>query len=160
MTKLLLSLVILLGAWCIGQSKGALFRRRLSVLRQFTDGLTCMESEIRSFCTPLPRAFAAAGAACPIFARAAALSETEPPEKAFLLSLSSFDQEKEALRILSSFARGFSLADAQGQLENITHCRQRLLTYIERTESEFFRLEKLYSGAGIMTGALIVILLL
>ncbi len=160
MAKLLLSLGILLGAWCIGQGRNAVFRRRLFTLRQFADGLTCMESEIRSFCAPLPRAFAAAGSVCPIFAHAAALSETETPEKAFSLALSTLDQEKEALDILFSFARGFSFADAQGQLQNIAHCRTRLLTYIERTESEFFRLEKLYSGAGIMTGALIVILLL
>ncbi len=159
MIKILAALIIITGAWCIGQSKNARMHARLGALRRFLDGLLSMESEIRGFCAPLPAALEAAGRLDPLFSEVARLAETEDAETAFSDAMLEKDYEKEETEILRSFAAGCGAGDVEGQLQNIAACRSRLTSLCERLEKENARLGRLYSSAGAMTGIFLVIIL-
>lgn len=159
MIKILAALVIIAGTWCIGQSKNARMRARLYALRRFLDGLLSLENEIRGFCAPLPAAFEKAGRLDPLFAEAAAFSETEDAETAFCRAIADKEYEKEETEILQSFAAGLGAGDVEGQLQNISGCRTRLTALCEMLEKDTARLGRLYSGTGAMAGILVVVLL-
>lgn len=159
MIKILAALIIITGTWCIGQSKNARMRARLSSLRRLLDGLRAMESEIRGLCAPLPAAFEKAARLDPLFAQAARFSETEDAEAAFCRACADADYEKEETEILQSFAAGLCSEDREGQLQNISCCRARLTALCEALEKDTARLGRLYSNTGAMAGILVVILL-
>jgi len=159
MIKFLAALIIITGAWCIGQSKNARMHARLGALRRFLDGLLSMESAIRGYCAPLPTALETAGRLDPLFLEVARFAETEDAETAFCSAIVQKDYEKEETEILRSFAAGLSAADVEGQLQNIATCRSRLSTLCEGLEKDNARLGRLYSSTGAMAGILVVIIL-
>lgn len=160
MIKFLAALIIISGFWCIGQSKNARMGQRLSFLRRIVDGLRLAESEIRGLCAPLPVAFEKAATVCPLFGEAARLSADTDAGDAFLRALEPVLPEKEEKEILQSFAGGLHAEEQEGQLANIAHCLHRLTALCDRLETETGRLGRLYSGSGVLTGILVVILLL
>lgn len=160
MIKVLIALIIIAGFAAIGQSRNARVAARLSCLRQILDGLYSMENEIRGVCAPLPVAFEAAGRQSDLFAAAAKYAEEESAEEAFCHALSSLSPEKAEAEILRSFAAGLGAEDETGQLRNISYCTERLKALCSHLEAESVRTGKLYTGSGVLTGILVVILLL
>ncbi len=160
MIKFLAALIIITGFWCIGQSKNARLRLRISLLRRFLDGLQAMENEIRGLCAPLPLAFEKAAGLCPLFGDATRYAEEEDAATAFSRAVETTDFDRDEAEILASFAAGLSAEDPEGQLRNIAHCRTRLTALCNRLEEDAGRLGRLYSGSGALAGVLLVILLL
>ncbi len=160
MMKFLAALIIISGTWCIGQSKNARARGRISALWKILDGLCAMEGEIRGLCAPLPQALEKAGRLSPLFAAAAHHAEETDAEAAVCRACEEAELGKEETEILQSFAAGLTAADTEGQLQNISHCHTRLSALCRTLEAETARLGRLYSGTGAMAGALVVILLL
>lgn len=159
MFKFFAALFLIVSCWGIGKSRHARLQLRAKRLLHILDGLLCMEGEIRALCTPLPLVFSHAGRHDPLFASAARYCEETDGETAFLSALEKEGFEKEEDEILSAFAKGLAAADSTGQLQNISVTRMRLEALSAAAKEKADRLGKLYAGSGMMTGALLVIIL-
>ena len=160
MFKLIAALFLVVSCWGIGKSNHARLRLRAKRLIHITDGLLCMEGEIRALCTPLPLALSHAGRYDSLFASAALYCEESDSETAFLTALKKENLEKEEIEILSAFSLGLAAADSSGQLQNISVARTRLENLTKEAQEKADRLGKLYTGGGMMTGILLVLLLM
>ncbi len=160
MGRLFICVLLVLCTAAIGQSRIIKDRRRLSFLRQFLDGLSVLEGEIRAYAVPLPMAFMRAGAPCALFSEAARLLDVHDAETAFLKALEKEHVQKAEWEILESFALGLLSEDTEGQLSNIRRTTKRIATLSDALSGEIARTARLYGSGGVLLGITLVILLI
>lgn len=158
MVKLFFAVCIIGASFLIGFS--GCVRRLLSLrrLRHISDGLLCMENDIRALFLPLPDAFRRAARYDALFEEAALNMEKEDAEHAFCDALLKKPLCADARDALRAFSAGLSAPDCEGQLHNLALCRTRLLSICEAAEKEQKKQDKLQKSMGLFAGIALVVL--
>lgn len=162
MEKVIGSLLIAFGCVLAGMLKKLDLAKRKTLLSDIEDSLLLLENEISAMLSPLPRAMkrSGIGRAEKFFNTAADLIDEKGAAEGFITAVDEWgfcDEERQAL---CAFGAGLGAVDMEGQIKNISLCRKRISIALGRAQNDHDRLGKLYIGAGAMSGALIVILLI
>jgi len=158
MLKLLGALIVFATFCEAGRRKAQKLSDRVKDLLGLEDGLIIMQNEISGLMSTLPEAVSKAACCSPIFIKVSENLSAMSPKEAF--EKASEVLEKDERRIIMSFASGLLADDAQGQLRNISVCRERLSMVRDKAEKKRDALSKLYTAAGALAGAAVVIILL
>lgn len=150
-----------LGGW-----GAARLRRRIEFLAGLTRGVDSLMRDIDYLASPLPQALdqaaGCAGAASSLFAAAARLLRSGAGlsgSEAWLAALEETDC-RECAPVAASLGAGLGETEAEGQLQQLGACRQRLTLAQTEAEEDYARFGKIWRSMGWCGGAALILLLL
>lgn len=164
MTKFAGAVFIILSASYIGFHRAETLRRRLMYLRNITNSLNMLESEISFSQNILSYVFTRIDEVSDtngLFLKAAEKMGETGIKKAWCEAVDSTDmclkkQDKEALYI---FGEGLGMSGRDNQIKNIRHTKEMINSLADEAKDEYEKNAKLYRSAGFLTGLFFAVLL-